>query len=121
MGTIYETLVSWQFVLFCLGIAAVTFVVRKIVEVLILDNPKMPGSKSSKFWTELFLPVFPVIFGTITAYFLTQYPYPTDLNSMGARTVFGLVSGFSSGLVYRIVKSFVASKFGVNIDEQDKK
>lgn len=59
MENALQALLSWQFVLFCLGIFAVTFVIRKIAE-YVLDNPKVPMSKASKIWTELLLPIAPL-------------------------------------------------------------
>ena len=56
MENALQALLSWQFVLFCLGIFAITFVLRKVAE-YILDNPKVPMSKASKLWTELLLPI----------------------------------------------------------------
>lgn len=121
MDSVFQALVSWQFVLFCLGIAAVTFVLRKGIEFSVLDNPKMPGSRTSKFWTDLVLPVFPVVFGCLVGLLIKEYPYPEALNSAGGRMTFGLVAGLFSGLVYRVAKAFFASKLGVVVDETDKK
>lgn len=109
-----QTLLSWQFILFCLGIAALTFVVRKVVE-FILDNPKVPASKTSKFWTELFLPVLPIILGLILAILAKQYPYPmTDSASGLVRGFFGAVAGMFSGLIYRIMSGMLKSKLPEN-------
>ncbi len=108
-----EALLSWQFLLFCLGIAAITFVIRKIVEFTILDNPKMPGSKFSKFWRELLLPVGPVFTGSIIAFFAKQYPYPQGISSASGRLLFGLVAGFLSGLVYRVITGMLRSKIQI--------
>jgi hypothetical protein len=109
MDTVLQALFSWQFVLFCLAIAAVTFVIRRVIE-FVLDHPGIPASKSSKFWTDLFLPIFPVIGGPLGAWFASGYPYPEGLTSDSGRIIFGLVAGLLSGLVYRIAKSFLASK-----------
>lgn len=121
MDTVFQALVSWQFVLFCLGVAAVTFILRKCIEFFVLDNPKMPGTRSSKFWTELVLPTFPVVFGCLTGLLATQYPYPETLQSAGGRMTFGLVAGLFSGLIYRVAKSFFATKLGIVVDDADKK
>jgi len=119
MDTVFQALISWQFVLFCLGVAAITFVLRKLIEFFILDNPKMPGTRTSKFWTDLVLPTFPVLFGCLVGLLGKQYPYPETLNSTSGRVLFGMVAGLFSGLIYRVVKSFLSSKFGVNIDDKE--
>lgn len=109
MDTIFQALLSWQFLFFCLAIAAFTFVTRKIVE-FILDNPKVPASKTSKLWRDVVLPTLPVIAGCVSALFAKHYPYPDGLNSNSGRIAFGLVAGLFSGLVYRMVNSFITTK-----------
>ena len=108
-----QTLLSWQFILFCLGIAALTSVVRKVVE-FILDNPKVPASKTSKFWTELFLPILPIILGLVMAVMAKKFPYPMDASSALVRGLFGSVAGLLSGLVYRILAGMLRAKLPVN-------
>jgi hypothetical protein len=109
MDMMFQALLSWQFLIFCLAVAAVTFVVRSVVE-YILDNPKIPASKNSKLWHELILPIMPVILGCVCAYADKTYPYPTGLNFVGGRVAFGLVAGLLSGLVYRVIRAFLTSK-----------
>ncbi|MBP9743696.1 MAG: hypothetical protein KBD37_10110 [Burkholderiales bacterium] len=108
-----EALLSWQFLLFCLGIAAITFVIRKIVEFAILDNPKMPGNKTSRLWNELLLPIGPVFTGAIISFFAKQYPYPNGIVSASGRILFGLVAGLLSGLIYRVIRGTLKSKIQV--------
>lgn len=112
MDTVLQALLSWQFVLFALAIAALTFVIRKIVEFAI-DSPNIPtGSmnKTSKLWTELILPILPVLLGAFSGLLAKTYPFPDGLNTLSARIAFGLVSGLLSGLVYRIIRGALASK-----------
>jgi hypothetical protein len=111
-----QALLSWQFLLYCLSIAAIIFVVRKVVEYA-LDNPKIPTgkmNKKSKFWRELILPILPVVIGPLGALLAKQYPYPEGLSSLSGRLAFGLVAGLLSGLVYRLVSSFLLSKLNEN-------
>lgn len=105
MDTIFQALFSWQFLLFCLAIAAVLFVIRRIFEYL-MDTRKI-DAKNSKFWKDLILPILPVIIGPTAAYIAHQYPYPGGLSSSAARVAFGLVAGLLSGLVYRVLKSML--------------
>ncbi len=121
MDSIFQALVSWQFVLFCLGLAAVTFVLRKGIEFFVLENPKMPVTRTSKFWNDFVLPVFPVVFGSLVGWLAKQYPYPETLTSTSSHVVFGLVAGLFSGLIYRVAKSFLNAKFGVTVEDSDKR
>lgn len=107
MDAVFYAIFSWQFLLFCLGIAAVTFVIRKLVEYFILDNPKMPGSRTSKLWRELLLPIGPVCGGALLGLVAAKYPYPEGINSISGRVIFGLVAGLLSGLVYRVISGML--------------
>jgi hypothetical protein len=111
MDALLAVFISWQFLFFCLGIAALTFVFRKLLEFAILDNPSMPGTCNSRIWRELILPITPVLFGGLAAYLAKQYPYPAGLvNSSYGRISFGLVAGLLSGLVYRVVVALLRAK-----------
>lgn len=108
MDTMFQALFSWQFLLFCLAIAAVLFVIRRIFEYAMV-NWKMEAH-NSKLWKELILPIFPVFLGPTAAFLAKQYPFPNGLTSASARIAFGLVAGLLSGLVYRVLKSALGYK-----------
>jgi hypothetical protein len=103
MDTIFQALFSWQFLLFCLAIAAVLFIIRRIFEYLM--ETRHIDARNSKLWKDLILPVLPVVLGPTAAYFAKAYPYPAGLNDGSSRVAFGLVAGLLSGLVYRVLKS----------------
>lgn len=108
MDNILQILMSWQFIIFSLGIVAVTSVFRTIVEYLLLNVKVM--AKESKLWADLILPIMPVVLGSVAAIVIKGYPYPEGISSIGARFVFGLVAGLLSTLLYRIVKAFFNQK-----------
>lgn len=109
MDTFFQAIFSWQFLLFCLAVSAIVFVLRQVVE-FVLDNPKVPASKTSKVWKELVLPILPVFLGVGFALLAKNYPYPEGLTSSSGRLAFGLVGGLSSGLIYRLYKSFLGAQ-----------
>ena len=112
MDTVLQALLSWQFVLFALAIAALTFVIRKVVEYA-LDNPSIPTGKMTKedrLWKELLLPILPVVLGAAAGFLAKKYPFPDGLTNPSARLAFGLVAGLLSGLVYRVIKGTLAAK-----------
>lgn len=104
-----QILTCWQFVLFTLGIAGLTWVVRIIVE-FFLSKDSVPMNKTSKIWTELLLPIGPVITGALLGILFQQYPYPEGIVSTSARAFFGLVAGLFSGLAYKIIKGMLNKK-----------
>jgi hypothetical protein len=119
MDNVLQALLSWQFIFFALAIAAMTFVLRKVVEFAI-DSPHIPTgtmTKENRFWTELILPISPVLMGAAIGFFATMYPFPDGIASASARIAFGMVAGLLSGLLYRVIKGVLVSKLsnsGVN-------
>lgn len=107
MDSAIQILLSWQFLILCLGVASVTFVFRKLFDFLILKYFK----NGQKFWSEVAVPILPVVVGGCIAKFVEQYPYPEDINTQSGKMFFGLIAGMFSGLVYRVAKSYL-SKIG---------
>jgi len=84
-------------VVFTLGIGAIVWVIRRVLQTSI------PALRARIWWTEVFLPVAPPIIGVVIAYFATGYPYPEIFSkSTSAHLFFGLVCGFFSSKLYRI-------------------
>lgn len=106
-----------NFIFLSLALALMTAVLRKVIEFFVLDNPKMPGSKTSKFWTEVFLPTFPIFAGILFGLVAKMYPWPEGFDSGSARMVIGLAAGGLSSTMFRVIKSFLKSK----IPSTDKK
>lgn len=103
-----EMLLSWQFIVFGLSIAAVIFVIRTGVDFCI-KNFKLSQFKIN-LWQDLLLPILPVFIGAGSAYVMKSFPYPEQLSSDGSKVLFGVVAGLFSGLIYRIVKSLISQK-----------
>jgi hypothetical protein len=110
MDPILSTLISWQLVFFSLGVAAGVFVIRKIVEYLMANHQFF--SKESKLWTELLLPILPIFLGASCAILFKMFPYPSGLVSWSGRFIFGLVAGFLSSTVYRVMNALLGEKIG---------
>lgn len=112
MDNVLQALLSWQFVFFALAIAAMTFVVRKVIEFAI-DSPSIPtgnANKEGRFWREVVLPISPVLIGAGAGFLVKMYPFPEGIESASARIMFGMVAGLLSGLLFRIIKGVLASK-----------
>ena len=100
-----STLLSWQFVLLCLAVSAIIFVFRTVVDFTI----KSLG-KTSSLWEDVILPSSPVILGGLMGWFMDSFPYPDNLTSKDFRIIFGLVAGFLSASVYRMIKATIIRK-----------
>lgn len=114
MDTILAGLLSWQFLSFCLAIGAVVFVTRLLVEYG-MDNwwplkAWKAAHKDAKLWRELILPTLPILLGVSFSLKIEEYAYPTGFTTMSGRLIFGLVAGFTSGLIVRLYRSFLTSK-----------
>ena len=108
MDTMLTTLFGWQFLFFCIGLAAITQTIKKIVEYVMYSNKTI--AKENTLWANLILPILPTLLGITCAALAKRYPFPDDIHSLSGRMAFGLVAGVLSGLVYRVMKSFLINK-----------
>ena len=101
--------------IFVAGIGAIVLLIRRIVEAIV------PKIKETTWWSELFLPLVPVFLGIVIADFATAYPIPEVFaKAASARAFYGLVCGFFSSKLYRIIWVAVkgyAVAHGVNPDD----
>lgn len=114
MDTVIHAFLSWQFLFFCLAIGAVIFVIRQVVEYGMENwwplKQWKAAHKEAKLWRGLILPILPILLGQVGALLAKSYPYPEGFSSTSGRVVFGLVAGFTSGLVVRLFRSFLSDK-----------
>ncbi len=109
MDNALDILLSWQFILFSLAIASITWVIRKFAE-FVLKSPKFPVYLNAKLWNEVLLPIAPFVNGALLGWVLTAFPYPDGLSGTVARVFFGLGAGALSGTVFQMVKGFIKNK-----------
>lgn len=103
MDQLLSLLLSLSFLIFCLGLAALTFIVRTLVEFWVL--------RSNRVWRDLILPLLPVVSGGLVAWLTPGYAYPEMIGSEPVgRVFFGVVAGLFSGLVYRLIISLIKGK-----------
>lgn len=115
MDPILQTFLSWQFLIFGVGVVAVVFVLRKIGEYG-LANWK-PLMKESKLWNDLLMPILPIIVGALGALAIRSYPYPNNLTSGGSRFVFGLGAGLLSTVLYRLITALISQRISAAISQ----
>lgn len=108
MDTALQVLLSYQFLLFCLAVTAFTYITTKVVEYFF--SIKGYVAKDSHIWSNLILPVLPIVLGCIGAVLAKKYPYPVEIVSISGRFAFGLVAGLLSGFIWRWVKALIGSK-----------
>ena len=108
MDNALQILLSYQFLLYCLAITALTYVITIVVNYGF--SVKGYIAKQNHLWTELILPILPVVLGSAGALITTQYPFPAEITSESGRFAFGLVAGLLSGFAWRWVKSMINNK-----------
>lgn len=94
---------TWQFVLFCMFVVAITQVIRNVVEFSFKD------SKTTNVWTKLILPTTPILIGAILGFFL-KGPYPDGISVRDSQIVFGTVAGMFSTILYRVLKNMLKAR-----------
>lgn len=107
MDAVLSIFVTWQFLVLCIGITAITFIFRTTIEYFILNNPKMPGSSGSRFWTDLALPLFPIIVGMIFVFIAKSFPYPSVMTEEYSKFLFSISAGLLSPTLYRVIKALL--------------
>ena len=99
------------FVVYCLAVFAMSFLARRIVETA------SPRVKVSVWWCDVILPSVPIFLGVVVAAAARGYPFPSALSVLSGRLLYGVVAGFLSGWVYRIVKGAFSAKAGVTLPD----
>lgn len=107
MNEFLSIFITWQFLVLCIGIAAITFVLRTIIEFAVLDNPHMPGSRASSFWRDVVLVILPIILGMIFAVVGKSFPYPEVLSESYSKFLFSASAGLLSPTLYRVIRALL--------------
>jgi uncharacterized membrane protein HdeD (DUF308 family) len=89
---------------FTVGIGLLVFGIRRIVETA------APRLKVNVWWSEVSLPLLPLVLAVVIAVAVSVYPYPDAFaHSTLARFFFGLCTGGAADLFYAKVKRMVAA------------
>lgn len=118
--------IGWHTLIFGLACWILTFFTRKIVETAVPTLKKVSDANGegvtykttfARWWNEVILYALPVAWGSLSATLATMYPFPAGLTSFSARLFFGIVVGFFSGFIYKILKKMVLKKFDIVGDD----
>ncbi len=100
----------WPILLLSFGTFVLVYLLRRLVEGV------FPATKGIHYWTDVAMPTLPIILGGGFAVAMVKFPWPLQDPSALARLFLGFVAGFVSGWAYRIVKAFIKSKTGIDVD-----
>jgi hypothetical protein len=113
---------GWHTLIFMAVCYILTFFTRRTVETMWPslqkkadenDPAKTYLTKMARVWNELILFVIPVFFGAVTAMLAKKYPFPEGFQTLSARALFGVVTGFFSGFAFKILMQIIGRRFGV--------
>lgn len=107
MNELLSIYLNWQFIVLCVGISAICFIVRTIVEYAILNNPNLPGDSKNKFWRDVFLVLFPVLCGMAFPFIAKTFPYPAVVTETYSKFLFSASAGLLSPTAYRVIKALL--------------
>ncbi len=97
----FIALFSWQFVLFSLVIAGITYPLRLIIDYCIASSSVL------KFWQDVVLPIVPIPLGAVLAVLVSSFPFPNTIASTITRAFWGLVAGMFSSIMFRSTKAML--------------
>ena len=113
LNPIFKNLFSVNTLVYCISVWLVVLILRNIVEKIctaINLFVKFSDKSKTKFlyvWTELILPVLPLIIGGIGAlYFAWLFPVAFTTPE-SHKILFGIVCGSFSGVIYRMAKTYI--------------
>ena len=96
-------LLSWNFLVLALAIAAATFVIRNILEARWQLDEK-------KIWNDTLLPCMPVLIGVLICLVASSFPFPVGITVLSAKLCFGAVAGLFSSQMFKVIKSLIDKK-----------
>ncbi len=110
MDQILSILVSWQFIVLCLGIFAVIQFIRIIVEYTI------PSSINARWWRSFILPLLPLILGALVGFFTKKYnfAFPDVITTNAEKFMFSIGAGALSSTVVRVIREMLLNRNAVN-------
>jgi len=127
MDQAISNFVGWHTLVFALACWILTFLTRRIVETAVpsakkaldVNKGETPYKTTfARWWNEVLLYVIPVAWGGTSASIATFYPFPEGIESFSARLFFGVVIGFFSGFLYKVLKKVILKKFDI-VSEKD--
>jgi len=116
-----DDVLSWQTLLFTVGIFIFSFFIRRTLEAVFPSLRKdTPDTTGSRIWQMVLLPMLPVAVGMLTAGLVKRWPFPPSIDHLESRVIYGAVCGFFSSWSYRIAKKVVFAQFRVKDENETK-
>lgn len=117
-----DDFLGWHTLIFGLVCWILTFFTRRILENIYPSIKKQTDANApgvsykttfSRWWNEVILYAMPAVWGGICAVAAVQYPFPQGISSVSGRLFFGVVVGFFSSFLYKVVKKVALKRFDI--------
>lgn len=102
-----------------------TFLIRRIIETAVpsarkKSDPNAPGvtyeTGFARWWNEVILYALPAIVGGLVGFLNIEFIFgEVEIKTVSGRLVFGVVVGFFSGFVYKVVRKILKKTTGVDL------
>lgn len=129
MDNVVSLLLSQGTITLAVAVFVLTFFVRRICEMqwpgLKMaagenDPAKSYPTKMSEWWNKVILYAIPVVIGALIALFRIPFVFPEDtFETTGGRVVFGVLVGWFSSYLYKIIKAAIGKKAGVTLSDME--
>lgn len=104
-----------------LAIFIITFFTRRVIESIFPRLKKQSDANSptltymspmARWWNEVILYALPVLYGMAGGFIKSDFFYD-GIDTIGAKISFGVVVGWFSGFLYKLIRKVIAQKFGI--------
>jgi hypothetical protein len=113
-----EIFFNWQTVVIMLSVYFATYVVRTVVEALIV-SVRAPGTIAYHLWNELFLHVMPFGVGLLLALVAKSFPWPEPIkDARSAQLMVGFICGGGSAWFYGRLRAYLRVKAALQTDSK---
>jgi len=116
MDEVFSQLVKAETIYLSVLVVIVTFFVRRVVE-LAYPKAKDPENAFGRWWTGVLLYLLPVLVGAGIAAGVKHYSsdYLANLKTVGGAAVWGVIVGWFSSFLYKVLRKAVKKKTGIDL------
>jgi hypothetical protein len=75
------------------------------------------ASNVAKWYQQVVLYLMPLVYGSLTGLAAKSYPWPNGIHGWSSRVALGVICGFFSGYVYKLVTRMFGQKVGLDVSQ----
>lgn len=109
-----KAIFNFQTVYLCLAIYVLTYLSRRLFEgtwkVLVQQGEVKKGALPARIWTEVIVPVLPIILGGALSFAAKTFVWPDyAMKTTLARVIYGCICGLFSTFIYNRIRGWLKS------------